>query len=187
MAVLKSKSKKLVSQRSAVSKQVKVAKKIATGKKPAAPVKKGVVKTKKPLPQPAKQGVAKAKKPVVAPKRVPVPKKQLVEALPVVAVVETTRVVLQKKVIPLAQKPSGQTCPLVLDGIIPEEDFSPRECYSCDEFDCRFYSAEERSGPLGGRLFVGGEDEEEEDEWGLPDDDGEDPAEADGWGDTDDE
>jgi len=187
MAVLKQKSKKLVSKRSGVSKQVKTAKKATTGKKSAAPVKKSTVKTKKSLLQPVKQGVAKAKKPVVAPKPAPLPKKQSREALPVVAVLQTTRVILQKKVIPLAPKPSAQTCPLVLDGIIPEEDFSPRECFSCDEFDCRFYAAEERSGPLGSRLFVGGEDEEEGDEWGLPDEDGEDPGEADGWGDTDDE
>jgi hypothetical protein len=145
MAVLKQKSKKPLSKRSAVSKQGKTAKKVTTGKKLATPVKKSVVKASTSVLQPKKQ------------------------------------------VIPLAPKPTAQTCPLVLDGIILGEDFSPRECFSCDEFDCRFYAAEERSGPLGSRLFVGGEDDEEGDEWGLSDDDGEDPGEADDWGDTDDE
>jgi hypothetical protein len=187
MAVLKQKSKKLVSNRSRVSKQGKTAKKVTTGKKLAAPLKKSVLTPKKALLPKTKQGVAKEKKPAAAPKRVSPPKKQSLVPSPVVAVVETTRVSLQQKVIPLAPKPSAQTCPLVLDGIILEEDFSPRECFSCDEFDCRFYSAEERSGPLGSRLFVGGEDEEEGDEWGLLDEGGDDPGEADGWGDTDDE
>jgi hypothetical protein len=92
-----------------------------------------------------------------------------------------------KKLIPVALKPTAQTCPLVLDGIVLAEDFSPRECFSCDEFDCRFYSAEESSGLLGSRLFAGGEagdeDDEEADLFGS--ERGEDDASL--WGDEEDE
>ena len=79
-----------------------------------------------------------------------------------VSVARTTQAVVRKDVIPLATKPSALTCPLVLDGIVLAIDFSPRDCFSCDEFDCRFYSAEERSGPLGSRLFAGDEEGEED-------------------------
>ncbi|MEI7945104.1 MAG: hypothetical protein WCJ02_00325 [bacterium] len=77
-------------------------------------------------------------------------------------VVRSIQAVVRKDVIPLATKPSALTCPLVLDGIVLAVDFLPRDCFSCDEFDCRFYSAEERSGPLGSRLFAGEEDGEED-------------------------
>jgi hypothetical protein len=92
-----------------------------------------------------------------------------------------------KKLIPVALKPTAQTCPLVLDGIVLAEDFSPRECFSCDEFDCRFYSAEESSGLLGSRLFAGGEagDEEDEDADLLGSERGEDDASL--WDDEEDE
>lgn len=92
-----------------------------------------------------------------------------------------------KKLIPVALKPTAQTCPLVLDGIVLAEDFSPRECFSCDEFDCRFYSAEESSGLLGSRLFAGGEagDEEDEDADLFGSERGEDDASL--WGDEEDQ
>ena len=64
----------------------------------------------------------------------------------------------QPSVIPLEPKPSARTCPLVLDGIIRAEDFSPKDCLSCDEFDCRFYTVEARSSVLGSRLFVSDEE-----------------------------
>ncbi len=94
---------------------------------------------------------------------------------------------LSKKLIPVALKPTAQTCPLVLDGIVLAEDFSSRECFSCDEFDCRFYSAEERSGLLGSRLFAGGEAGDEEDEEAdlFGSERGEDDASL--WGDEEDE
>ncbi len=89
---------------------------------------------------------------------------------------------LQKKVIPVSVKPSAQTCPLVLDGLIAPEAFSPRDCFSCDEFDCRFYTDEERSGPLGSRLFVSDEEAEEDADL-LGSDRGED--DSDPWDDED--
>ena len=64
-----------------------------------------------------------------------------------------------QEVIPVEPKPSARTCPLVLDGITAPERFTPRDCMSCDEFDCRFYSAEERSSGMGSRLFVSEEDD----------------------------
>jgi hypothetical protein len=161
-------------------------------KKAVTNLKKSVTKPKKPVVK-SKKPVVKTKKPVVKTKIASArlaqasPKSVVVKPALSAAVVQTTRVTLRKDVIPLASKPSAQACPLVLDGIIHEEDFSPRDCFSCDEFDCRFYAAEERSGPLGSRLFAGGEDEEEGDEWGLPDEAGEDPGEAEDWGDTDNE
>jgi hypothetical protein len=78
------------------------------------------------------------------------------------SVVRTPQAVVRKDVIPLATKPSALTCPLVLDGIVLAVDFSSRDCFACDEFDCRFYSAEERSGPLGSRLFAGEEEGDED-------------------------
>jgi len=92
--------------------------------------------------------------------------------------------VIEKKVIPVPLKPNAQTCPLVLDGLVKPEDFSPRECFSCDEFDCRFYTDEEHSGPLGSPRFISdeaGEDEEEADLLGS--DRGEDDSEP--WSDED--
>jgi hypothetical protein len=74
-----------------------------------------------------------------------------------------------------------------LDGIIAEEDFSPRDCFSCDEFDCRFYAAEERSGPLGSRLLAGEEGDEETDDWELFGGLGNEPEGDDDWGGEDDQ
>ena len=56
----------------------------------------------------------------------------------------------EQEVIPVEAKPSARTCPMVLDGITAPEKFSPRDCLSCDEFDCRFNAVEERSLALGG-------------------------------------
>jgi hypothetical protein len=66
-----------------------------------------------------------------------------------------------------------------------EEDFSPRDCFSCDEFDCRFCVGEQGSGPLGS-LWLADEEEgdEEGDDWGLFDS-GRDYDEGDDWGDDD--
>jgi hypothetical protein len=105
------------------------------------------------------------KKPVqkkVGAAKVTSPKKSVKKKKVAVPVVRTTQAVVRKDVIPLATKPSALTCPLVLDGIVLAVDFSPRDCFSCDEFDCRFYSAEERSGPLGSRLFAGEEEGDED-------------------------
>jgi hypothetical protein len=99
-----------------------------------------------------------------------------------VEVPQKTAAPLQKKVIPVSAKPSAQTCPLVLDGLIAPEAFSPRDCFSCDEFDCRFYTDEERSGPLGSRLFVSDEEGEEDADL-LGSDRGED--DSDPWDDED--
>ena len=74
-----------------------------------------------------------------------------------------------QEVIPVEPKPSARTCPLVLDGITAPARFSPRDCLSCDEFDCRFYAAEERSGGLGSRLFAA---DEGDDDFGDDGDDG---------------
>jgi hypothetical protein len=175
MAVLK-KSSKAAGRKSPVS-----AKKITPPKKSGARTKKKAPAGKKVASQPPKPCV-KAKKPVPVVKRV---SKKRPDVLPVVTVVESTRVLIQKKVIPLSPKPTALTCPLVLDGIILADDFSPRDCFSCDEFDCRFYSAEERLGTPGGRLFAGDEEDEEGDEWGLFGELGEEPEEEDGWGSDD--
>jgi hypothetical protein len=63
--------------------------------------------------------------------------------------------------------PTARTCPLVLDGELDASDFSPSDCLTCSEFDCRFCEAEEGSGSLRSRLFAGSsEGEEAEDAWG---------------------
>jgi len=132
--------------------------------------KKNQARAKKPAPKkPVQKKVAPAKatsvkKPVqkkVVPAKATSVKKPVQKKVPV-PVVRTTQAVVRKDVIPLAAKPSALTCPLVLDGIVVAEDFSTRDCFSCDEFDCRFYSAEERSGPLGSRLFAGEEEGDED-------------------------
>ena len=69
--------------------------------------------------------------------------------------------------VPAAPRASARTCPLVLDGILGAKEFSPKACFSCDEFDCRFYEAEGGSGALQSRLFVS-----EEGDSGDDDDDG---------------
>jgi hypothetical protein len=69
---------------------------------------------------------------------------------------------IPKRVIPVPAKPTALICPLVLDGIVLADEFSPRDCFSCDEFDCRFYATEERSGALGSRLFVSEEADDED-------------------------
>jgi len=196
MAVLKQSKKSQRMTSATTAKKGVTAQKRAAKPKQSAPVpKKGVVKPKKAVAKPTKR-VAKPKKVAAKPTVVPSPKSpkpvgRVLASTPdvAVAVVETTRITLQKAVIPLAPKPTAKTCPLVLDGIIPEEDFSPRDCFSCDEFDCRFYAAEERSGPLGSRLFAGGDDDENEDSWDLFGDEGEEPEadDVDDWGGAEDD
>jgi len=110
----------------------------------------------------AKKKTSKTRVSTVAPKKA-MPKKAAPEKVAKPAKMPVKQETA-KKLIPVALKPTAQTCPLVLDGIVLAEDFSPRECFSCDEFDCRFYSAEESSGLLGSRLFAGGEAGDEEDE-----------------------
>ncbi len=140
----------------------------------------------------AKQKTSKTRVSMSAPKKA-MPKKAAPEkvAKPVKMLVKPVKMPVKqetaKKLIPVALKPTAQTCPLVLDGIVLAEDFSPRECFSCDEFDCRFYSAEESSGLLGSRLFAGGEagDEEDEDADLFGSERGEDDASL--WGDEEDE
>jgi len=63
------------------------------------------------------------------------------------------------RAIDVAAAPTAATCPLVLDGELSVARFSPKNCLSCDEFDCRFCLAEEGSGDLSS-LF----DDEESDE-----------------------
>lgn len=133
----------------------------------------------------AKKKISKTRVSTSAPKK-PASKKVAPEKAPKPAKTPVKQETA-KKLIPVALKPTAQTCPLVLDGIVLAEDFSPRECFSCDEFDCRFYSAEESSGLLGSRLFAGGEagdeDDEEADLFGS--ERGEDDASL--WGDEEDE
>lgn len=63
--------------------------------------------------------------------------------------------------------PTAKTCPLVLDGELDASDFSPSDCLTCGEFDCRFCEAEEGSGSLRSRLFASeGDSDEAEDAWG---------------------
>ena len=64
--------------------------------------------------------------------------------------------------------PTARTCPLVLDGEIEAEDFSPSDCLTCSEFDCRFCEAEEGSGSLRSRLSARGDDVDDDgdDGWG---------------------
>ena len=78
------------------------------------------------------------------------------------SVVRPAPVPSNKKVVPVSIKPSALICPLVLDGIVLVEEFSPRDCFSCDEFDCRFYATEESSGALGSRLFVSEEEDDDD-------------------------
>lgn len=52
------------------------------------------------------------------------------------------------------------------------EEFSPRACYTCDEFDCSFWQGEPSSGDLCSRTFVADEDEPAHDEWGEDTSDG---------------
>jgi len=115
------------------------------------------------------------------------PKKVAGKATPLQKAVKKGAPSRTMPVIPVAEKPSGLTCPLVLDGLVAPMAFSPRDCFSCDEFDCRFYAAEETSGLLGSRLFVseeeGDEDVEEAELFGS--DRGED--EGDTWGGEEDE
>jgi len=66
--------------------------------------------------------------------------------------------------VPVADTACAQNCPLVLDGLIAPEDFSRRDCFKCDEFDCRFYAAEESSGILCSRLFAVDEKDVDDDE-----------------------
>ena len=83
--------------------------------------------------------------------------------------------------------PTARTCPLVLDGEIDAEDFSPGDCLTCSEFDCRFCEAEEGSGALRSRLSARGDDADDDgdDGWGSDfdvegDGEGEDTDEGEG-------
>lgn len=86
-----------------------------------------------------------------------------------------TRLSLAKPDAPvLVKKPAGPTarvCPLVLDGEVSAADFSPNDCLTCGEFDCRFCAKEESSGLLGSRLFAAQDDasEESDEDWSSPD------------------
>ena len=124
-------------------------------------VKKAGVARKIAAPLKKKTSVVESRPQAHTKEAVAVARPQIQKKAPV-SVVRTTQAVVRKDVIPLATKPNALTCPLVLDGIVLAVDFSPRDCFSCDEFDCRFYSAEERSGPLGSRLFAGEEEGDED-------------------------
>ena len=79
--------------------------------------------------------------------------------------------------------PSARECPLVLDGEVAAADFSPKDCRSCDEFDCRFCATEQGSGCLRSRLFAsddGDDTSDGDDGWGDDTD-----ADADNGGDAD--
>lgn len=80
--------------------------------------------------------------------------------------------------------PNARGCPLVLDGEMAAEDFTPDACLSCDEFDCPFCEAAHGSGALRSRLFDTGDAAEDENDeaWG----DDEDVTSFDGDGDGDD-
>jgi len=129
-------------------------KKTETVKTKKAAAKPGKAATAKPV----KTAKAKAAKPATKPAKAKAPERPVV--------IQPPRV---REVIQVEPKPSARTCPLVLDGIMAAEGFSPRECFSCDEFDCRFYAAEESSGVLGSRLFAS---EERDDDFDDDDDDG---------------
>ena len=110
-----------------------------------------------------KKVAAKVKKVAARPMRV-APKKtapKKVAPEPVAEKAPERPVARGQEVIPLLSKPSARTCALVLDGITAPEKFSPRDCMSCDEFDCRFYAAEKGSGSLGSRLFAVDEGDED--------------------------
>lgn len=132
-ATKKPTSKKVVSVKARASK--KLVKKVGVLKKIAAPLKKK-----------APEGASRTH----------------VQKVVDESVMRPTPISFEKKVIPVSLKPNAQTCPLVLDGIVLIEDFSPRDCFSCDEFDCRFYVAEERSGVLGSRLCPSEEEGDED-------------------------
>lgn len=60
--------------------------------------------------------------------------------------------------------PSARLCPLVMDGEVDAAEFSPSDCLTCSEFDCRFCEAEQGSGALRSRLFAAGGDGDGDDE-----------------------
>lgn len=66
------------------------------------------------------------------------------------------------RTINVAAAPTAATCPLVLDGELSAARFSPKNCLSCDEFDCRFCLAEEGSGDVSS-LFGDEESDEVDD------------------------
>lgn len=71
--------------------------------------------------------------------------------------------------VPPPKRPAGPTagtCPLVLDGEVEAGDFSPSDCLTCSEFDCRFCRAEEGSGTLRSRLFAVSETDDADDDFG---------------------
>ncbi|MCL2105014.1 MAG: hypothetical protein FWH21_08190 [Kiritimatiellaeota bacterium] len=133
--------------------------------------KSETAKATKPAMTPATTGLRKGVKPAaakVAARRASAPK--AAKAASKRAAQETPeRLVVPSRaqdVIPVEPKPSARTCPLVLDGITAPEDFSPRDCFACDEFDCRFNAVEESSSVLGSRLFAADDGDD-----GLGDDD----------------
>lgn len=128
----------------------------APAAKPAVPRKKAA--TIKAKPASAKKGVVAVKssaRPVASAVSKP--------ALPAVApAVKPMRSPRDVRAIDVAAAPTAATCPLVLDGELSAARFSPKNCLSCDEFDCRFCLAEEGSGDLSS-LF-GDEESDEVDE-----------------------
>lgn len=117
-------------------------KKVATVKAKPASVKKSDVPVKSAV-RPVVPAVAKPAL-AVAPKVAPV------------------RHASVARTIEVAAAPTAATCPLVLDGELSAARFSPKNCLSCDEFDCRFCLTEEGSGGLAS-LF-GDEESDEIDE-----------------------
>ncbi len=73
---------------------------------------------------------------------------------------------------PPEREPNARRCPLVLDGEMDAEDFTPDACLTCDEFDCPFCEAAHGSGALRSRLFDTGEATEDanDDAWGDDED-----------------
>lgn len=112
----------------ASAKPVVSRKKAATVKAKPASVKKSDVAVK-PAARPVVPAVAKPAL-TVAPKVAPMRRASVARTIEVAAV------------------PTAATCPLVLDGELLAARFSPKNCLSCDEFDCRFCLAEEGSGGL---------------------------------------
>lgn len=100
--------------------------------------------------------------------------KQVSAAKPAMAKPEKTLAAARPAAAPVAPAPvrklagpTARACPLVLDGEIDAADFSPSDCLTCSEFDCRFCEAEAGSGALRSRLFAGGGDDGEGDDEGF--------------------
>jgi hypothetical protein len=113
------------------------------------PVKKPVpegTRAKKAASAAAKKVAKPASKPVAAPRKMPAP------SIPAPAVAKK----------PAVAGPVARICPLVMDGEVEESEFSPKDCLSCGEFDCKFCESQHGSGSLRSRLFAGGDDGDEE-------------------------